>query len=498
MSEGEFKLISEQIGPLAAIALLIGTALGMSIFIVPTQMAAVAGPSIAIAIVLSVVPMVLGVLLLLQLGGAIPVAGGIYVYGSRLVGPYWGFLSIVVPVLAVWAYLLFAALGFAQYLPVITGALPVGDVPTLPAVWLLLAAFLVLNYVGIQFAARVQIGLVAVLITGMLVFIAGGAMAFDPGNLTPVFPTGSGEPLADSYAPFFLVIVLLYIPFQGFAMIIEIGEELREPVKNIPRVLAVGMSLVALLSVGVVVALVGAASWESAIDPATGEAVDGGIAAVGTAFLPGWAVLVIGIAALFAAATTVNTLFTSYSRTVMRAARDDVVPSFFAAVHERFETPYRAVVLLGIPPLLAAPFMGWFDSIIAVDVLDWLVVVTVTGIFISFMVGGVALWKLPQEFPKRYEYSIYTLPMPVLKVVAVGNVVVSFVFMLLVAASAPSALAFVFVWIVLTSAGYVYRIRSSARRDVDLRARMSLLHKHESIGGGDGDGSAESGANTDD
>ncbi|ADD06079.1 transport protein (probable substrate cationic amino acids) (nonfunctional) [Natrialba magadii ATCC 43099] len=87
--------------------------------------------------------------------------------------------------------------------------------------------------------------------------------------------------------------------------------------------------------------------------------------------------------------------------------------------------------------------------------------------------------------------------MPVLKVVAVGNVVVSVVFMLLVAASAPSALAFVIVWIVLTSAGDVYRIRSSARRDVDLRARMSLLHKHESIGGSDGDANTDGETNTD-
>lgn len=116
MAAEDFKLITEEIGPVAAVALLIGTAVGMSIFIVPTQMAAIAGPSVTVAILISVLPMVLGVLLLLQLGGAIPVAGGIYVYGSRLVGPYWGMISIVVPVVAVWSYLLFAALGFAQYL----------------------------------------------------------------------------------------------------------------------------------------------------------------------------------------------------------------------------------------------------------------------------------------------------------------------------------------------------------------------------------------------
>ncbi|MFC4439275.1 MULTISPECIES: amino acid permease [Natrialbaceae] len=84
MAAEDFKLINEEIGPVAAVALLIGTAVGMSGFIVPTQMAAIAGPSVTVAILISVLPMVLGVLLLLQLGGAIPVSGGIYVYDSGL------------------------------------------------------------------------------------------------------------------------------------------------------------------------------------------------------------------------------------------------------------------------------------------------------------------------------------------------------------------------------------------------------------------------------
>ncbi|TYL38160.1 amino acid transporter [Natronococcus pandeyae] len=487
MPAEDFKLINEEIGPIAAVALLIGTAVGMSIFIVPTQMAAIAGPSVTVAILISIVPMVLGVLLLLQLGGAIPVAGGIYVYGSRLVGPYWGMLSMVVPVVAVWSYILFAALGFAQYLPVVTGALSLGvSVPALLAAWFLIGLFCVLNYVGVKIAANVQIAMVAFLVAGMLAFIAGSVPHFDTGNFEPMFPAGDGEPFADGLAPFFLAVVTLYIPFQGFAMIIEIGEELRDPVRNIPRVLAVGMSLVAVLTIGVIVALIGAASWQGVIDPATGEAMDGGLAAVGASFLPTWLVAFIGIAALIAAATTINTLLTSYSRTIMRASRDQVIPDVFAAVHGRFDTPHRAVLLLAVPPLLVAPFTGVLESVVLVDdVLDWLVTLTVTGIFISFMIGGVALWNLPKEFPQRYEYSIYKLPMPVLKVVAVGNVVVSFAFTLLVATSAPTALAFMIGWIVLTSLAYVYRIRAYDRQGVDLREQMSLLHKHETIGGGE-------------
>ena len=120
-----------------------------------------------------------------------------------------------------------------------------------------------------------------------------------------------------------------------------------------------------------------------------------------------------------------------------------------------------------------------------VDFLDWLVVVVVTGIFVAFMLGGVALWNLPKEFPERYQHSFYRLPMPVLKVVAVGNVVVSVVFTLLVAASAPSALAVVLAVVVLTYVAYRYRVYSYEKRGIDLKLRMRRLHENEEIASAD-------------
>jgi APA family basic amino acid/polyamine antiporter len=488
MPAEEYKLIDEQVGLWGAVALLVGTAIGMSIFVVPTQMAAAAGPSVTLAILASVVPMLLGVLLLLQLGGAIPVAGGIYVYGSRLVGPFWGMLGVSVPVLAVWSYLLFAALGFAQYLNGILGTLGVSTVPTLLAVWGLLGLFLALNYVGIRIVTKVQIAMVLTFLAALLVFIVGAIPAADTANYTPVFPE---ELFSEGLAPFFLAVVLLYIPFQGFGMIIEIGEELENPVENIPRVLAIGMGIVTVVTVGLIFALVAAVPWRRTVNPETGEAYEAGLVAAageeGAGFLPEPLLLFVALGALIAAATTVNTLYTSYSRTVMRAARDEVIPDAFAAVHDRFNTPHRGIVFLGLGPIVAAPAVSVVDSTLLshIDILDWLVVVVVTGIFIAFMIGGVALWNLPKVFPRRYEHSIYKLPMPVLRVVAVGNVVVSALFTLLVARSAPSALVVVVAWMLLSAGLYVYRVRAYEKDGVDLKERMALLHKHEQVGGSD-------------
>lgn len=487
MAAEEYKLINTTVGLYSAVALLVGTAIGMAIFIVPTQMAAEAGPSITLAVLVAIIPMIFNVLMLLQLGGAIPVAGGIYVYCSRLVGPFWGLIGIAVPLISIWAFLLFAALGFDQYLPVMIEILPYSfEVPQIAVVWFLLVSFLIVNYLGIQVAAKVQLVLVSVLVTGLLTFIGFGLAHTDPSNFTPFFPSGPGEPFENGLAPFLLAIVLLYVPFQGFSMIIEIGEELENPVKNIPRTLAIGMTIVSLISIGVIIALIGAVPWQE-LSTANGEPIEGGLAGALQGFAPTWAVFLIALSALLGAVTTVNTLFTSYSRTVMRAARDSVAPEFFADIHDRFQTPYRAILLIGSPPILMAPFVPQLDEFLAaqrdVNILDWLVVVIVSGIFIAVIVGGVALWNLPKIFPKRYEYSFYRLPMPVLKVVAIGNVVGSAIFMLMIVSSAPSGLAVVVGWIALVAVGYFYRVRKYEKRGIDIREKMSLLHEHEKIGG---------------
>jgi APA family basic amino acid/polyamine antiporter len=261
-------------------------------------------------------------------------------------------------------------------------------------------------------------------------------------------------------------------------MIVEIGEELKNPIKNIPRVLAVGMSIVTVLSLAVVIVLAGILPWQQAP-----ELVEqgGGLALALVEFsntAPVWAGVMVALAALIGAATTINTLFTSYSRTVMRAARDEVMPGQFATLHGEHATPYRAILLLGVPPILFAPIAVYLDGIVAVSALDWLVVVVVTSIFIVFGFLGVAIWRLPRVFPDRYEHSFYRLPRPVLKVVAVGNSVVSLALAILVGLSQPSALVLVIAWMALAYVAYRYRLHSYAG-DGNLKDRMKQLDSHE-------------------
>jgi APA family basic amino acid/polyamine antiporter len=481
----EYKLLNDQVGLWAGVALLVGTAVGMSIFIVPTQMLAEAGPSITIAILLSIPPMVLAVLGLLQLGGALPVAGGAYLYSSRLIGPLFGILGVFIPVLAIWAYLLFAALGFAEYLEFFfreflsTGF---GSIETLLVMWAVLGTFVALNYVGVRVVTTIQLGMVAILLTGLVVFIAAGVLEISGGNYEPLFPDsgnaidGTPAPFAEGVSPFIIAVVTLYIPFQGFSMIVEIGEELENPIENIPRVLAIGMSIVVVLSIAVVAVLAGVVPWQNA--PELVEEGGGLALALTENGAATWTGVAVAVAALIGAVTTINTLITSYSRTVMRAARDDVLPPRFAKIHDEYGTPTWSILALGVPPLVLAPVVVFVDGLTAVDALDWLVVVVVSGIFVVFTFLGWAIWRLPKVFPDRYEHSFYKLPKPLLIVVAVGNTVISFVLALLVGTERPSALAVVLLWMVVAYGFYRYRERIHSGEG-SFGDTMSGLDSHE-------------------
>jgi APA family basic amino acid/polyamine antiporter len=245
--------------------------------------------------------MVFSVLALLQLGGAMPVAGGLYVYGTRLVHPVLGFITIWLVIPFIWAGLLFTSIGFAQFSNVlIPTALPE---PVL--VIAVLAAFLLLNLRGITLVTGAQLVMVVGIMIGFAALIVPGLFSIEAANYTPMFPEG--------IPPFLLAVVAMYVPFQGYFMIVELGEELKDPVRNIPRVLMYGMGLAVLLSMLLVIVFVGLDRYD--VLGAYGEEGGGGLARAAGDYLPTGVSAVVVIAAILGAFSTVNAVMTSYSRT---------------------------------------------------------------------------------------------------------------------------------------------------------------------------------------
>jgi basic amino acid/polyamine antiporter, APA family len=447
-----FKVIDRQIGLLGGTVLLMGTVIGISVFLLPGELIGQAGPSIVLALAITAVPMVFSVLSLLQLGGAMPVAGGLYVYGSRLVGPFWGFLSIWLVIPAIWSTLLFTSIGFAEFTRYFV------DLPAGLLAGGVLALFVVLSLLGIRFVTWIQLGMVVAILLAILAFVIPGSMQVEAANYTPMFPEG--------IAPFLLAVVSLYIPFQGFAMIVELGEELKDPVRNIPRVLIFGMSLAVVFSLALVAVFVGLAAA-----PELADLGAGGVAQAAGEFLPPWVGAAMAGAAVLGAFTTLNAVITSYSRTLMRASRDEVVTLRLARIATRTKVPHYSILVLSVPPLLILPFS---PDVVTLTVLLALI------ILFGNVIGSVALWNLPKRYPDRYAGSLYKLPMPLLKTAAIGSAGFAVLFWLAVLAAAPPLVLALLGLVALGALYYRWRRRYKAARGIDLTANLRHLHAHES------------------
>lgn len=470
MSEAEFKIIDQKVGLLGATALTVGNAVAITMFLLPAHLLADgAGPSIALAAALTAIPTGFSILLMLQLGGAMPAAGGGYVYASRLISPFWGFVLPWVSIPAVWLGIVYTGYGFAEYIRFFLPLeVPLGAAAmTVPAmsiefwIWVAIVPFLFLNLFGIRFVTQIQFALVAVIIFGMLLFIVPGAAAIDTANYTPMFPEG--------YGPFIVAVISLFIGMYGFGLALNIGEEIENPIQNIPRVIALSTVIGVSLMVGAVVVAVGAMEW-------TGWAgSEAGISVVALEFLPWWGAAIVALAAIIGALTTINTIYVNFSRLVMRAARDEILPNSLATVHDRFDSPNRAVLLIGVPPLLLVPLAGP-ESVLDPVVMS---IVLSLSLLLSIIFLAVAAYRLPKVFPQRYEHSFYKLPLPVLYFAAAGGVVVPTLFWMLLMTEHPYVGAGILAWMALGYPFYRYRVYRYDERGIDLRAQMKFLHDHE-------------------
>jgi basic amino acid/polyamine antiporter, APA family len=454
-----YGVIDSKVGLAGATVLIIGNVIGVSAFVLPGPLAGDAGPGILLALGLAMVPLLFGILMSLQLGSAIPVAGGSYVYASRLVGPFWGFLLPWITIPGVWAGMLFIGLGFAEYAGFVAdnvSAIPA--IPDFALIYGLLVPFIVLNVLGIKMVAVVQFLMVSLIVAGMLAFIIPGAFMIDVDNYTPMFPYGGGEVI--------VAVVSLYFPLRGFRLVVELGEEMENPAKNIPRVLALSAVISLSLLVGLIAVLVGTTNHEAL------GGMDAAVAQVSLDNFPAALTALVLLAAAMGALTSINMTYTAYSRLLMRAGRDDIIPGAIARIHDRYDSPYVAVLLLGIPPLLVAP--------VSPGTVTLSVALSLTILF-GLAVAGVALWNLPKTFPDRYEYSLYKLPPWALKCTAVGAVGSAAVLWILVSTQLPAMVVVLLCWIVVGYVFYRARLRYFENRGVDLETRMRRLHENEQL-----------------
>jgi APA family basic amino acid/polyamine antiporter len=334
LSDAHAGQLPRRLGLFSAVAVVVGIMIGSGIFRVPSEVATQTGTAggVLLVWVAGGLLTLCFALLLAELGAMFPRAGGLYGFVRESWGPLPAFLFG-------WTYLLINPAGwaaiatvFAEYLGKFVPLTETGRRGIALGLILLLA---VGNYHSVRFGATIQnvfssLKLAALLSLALFILALG-----DPASGAFAQPVAWAPAGA---AGFLLALVAVLWAYDGLATFCSMIGEVKEPQRNIPRALFIGVGAGMLLYLAVNVAYL----YVLPLDVVARSPL---VAADASA-----RVLGAGAAALISAMVIVSTLGAvacssmADPRVFFAMARDG---NFFASigrVHPRHETPHVAII----------------------------------------------------------------------------------------------------------------------------------------------------------
>ena len=241
--------LKRALGPALLAVLVVGDVLGAGIYILIGEVAGEVGGLVWLAFAVAFVVAMLSALSYTELVAAHPHAAGSAHY-ARLAfdKPLVTFImGFVVTCSAVTTCAAVSRAVGGQYLsefvewPV--AAVAVGTIVVLALI----------TWIGIAESARLNAVMTVVEVSGLVLVLAAGVMAFVDGSAEPARLTdvGGTDPGA---LGILAAAALAFFAFLGFEDVVHLSEEVKDPRRTFPRAMLIGMTVVALLYLGVAVA----------------------------------------------------------------------------------------------------------------------------------------------------------------------------------------------------------------------------------------------------
>jgi basic amino acid/polyamine antiporter, APA family len=348
--------LPRRIGLVDALAVVIGTTIGSGIFRSPAAVAnRLPSPSAFVAVwVVGGILALCGALTLAEVASALPRTGGIYVMlkdgWSELAGFLFGWSELVM--------IRAAALGavattFAEYAIRLFAPAHGSLVHYVAAI--AIVAFAAFNIIGVRWST-LFLGWTSIAKYGALVFIVGAAVCWPVHQLPAPAPVGTV-----SAGGFGVALVGVLWAYDGWADLSFIGGEVTAPGRNIPRALIAGTLAVIAIYVAANLAYI-AVLPISRIQTSPLVAADVADRLVGV-----WGARLVSVAVVLATIGTLNASLLTTPRIFFAMADDGLLFRSIAAVHPRYQTPYRAIGLsaaLGVAFVLLRTFDQLADTFV--------------------------------------------------------------------------------------------------------------------------------------
>ena len=411
---GRQPQLRRDLGVYQACAVVVGTIIGSGIFLVPAEMMQAVGSAklVYLAWLVGGLLSFFGALTYAELGAMKPQAGGEYVYVRDAYGPLPGFLyawtwfliakpaSIatittgLVRILGTFSVLAFFSHAILQRPFVIT----YGQLVAIAATVLIS----LLNYLGIKKAGEFQLIFtllkVAIILGIVLVGFSYSAGAWS--HFTESYSAAKG-----GIAGFMAALVAALWAYDGWNDLNMVSEEIREPERNIPIALIVGVATVGALYmlVNAAVQFVLPAGMIAASPRPASDAIGLVWGHVGAS--------VVSAAMAISMLVTLNGTTMSGARVPFAVARDRYFFSALAEVHPRFHTPSVAIVVQAILSIVLLLLGGSFRQFFSLAIFaEWL----------FYMIAGSTVFVFRRRDPQAIRpYRVFGYPLvPALFVLA--------------------------------------------------------------------------------
>ena len=202
---------------------------------------------------------------------------------------------------------------------------------------------------------------------------------------------------------------LMFIAFEGYEIIVQTGEEVKNPKKNIPRAIFISLGvvvvlycLVALVSIGAIFPE-GIASWKF-----VGQHGELGILKAADLIIPFGAFIVLagGIVSTLAA---LNATTFSSSRVALAMGRNYNLPHLLSSIHPKNKTPYIATIASGVIMAVIAYALP----------LDQIAIAAGLIFLLLFAQVNVAVINIRRIYGDKLDYGFKTPFFPVISIMAV-------------------------------------------------------------------------------
>jgi APA family basic amino acid/polyamine antiporter len=327
--------LARVIGLPQATAMVVGTIVGASIFVQPSEVSRLV-PSFAGMLLVWISAGALtwfGASICAELSSAFPRTGGVYVFLREMFSPAAGFL---------WGWAMFWSMhsGIIAAIAVVcaryaAALAPLDEQGVRLVAALSIALLSAVNYVGVRQGSALQTALTVVKVAAigaLLALLVAGAR-WDAVTASTAGTTAGG---------FLRAVGAGLFAFGGWHMVTYAAEETQQPARTIPRALMIGTAVV----VAIYLALNGAYLLVLPLDrvlASTRVAADAAAAAAG----PG-AARAIALLVVVSSFGALSGIVLAGPRVYFAMAEDGLLFRWMARVHPRFRTPSAAIVAQGV------------------------------------------------------------------------------------------------------------------------------------------------------